>query len=418
MAIQAFDFSSDQLAFASKIGTLMQGTSDDDVPIPGYLYKEICDISFKSPAHCENLLEFLVKRINKDSCHIKLKTLKLMRYIVENGDPVFRKGLLKMSSAIRAATKYSGSPDPLHGNVPYLVVRKAAKELCQLLFDVEQETSGKQEQFQPPVSSHRMVGIGSSELGGKYEGFGNTPASSQKSLSTAIRDGLEKLAEQLSETPVDRQRAVLSKLENSSGDYVPPIIALEISSTAENDRYSLCQQPVKKAIPKHIPGRAGGGWDDQEPQGEGSAQRSEGSSDLSDRLESAQAADWAAEEQLVNEFLALSDTSHLLLTLADLRQFKKGCAGLNCEKVVELLETRLHSTNQQQVMRSLMLLETFLFADTVTADYLASVCQQQLVAVWDSSDTRQIQDKARKVIRILERTSSYSSILPVSAWES
>ncbi|KAK7501271.1 hypothetical protein BaRGS_00007396 [Batillaria attramentaria] len=379
MAVQAFDFSSDQLAFASKIGMLMQATSDDDSPIPGYMYKEICDISFKSPAHCENLLEFLVKRMNKHSCHIKLKTLKLTRYIVENGDPSFRKGLLKMSSEIRAATKYSGSPDPLHGNIPYLVVRKAAKELCQLLFDVEQEPTDHQEQSKPHVPTDRL-----------------------ESLGTTIRDGLEKLAEHLSETPADRQRAVLSKLENSSGDYVPPVITPALSghvppSAAENDQPSVNQPPVRKIVPKHVPGRAGGGWDDPEPQAEGSGPQSESSSD-SDRREPATSADHTAEEQLVNEALALSDTARFLLTLSEMRQFKKSCAGLNCEKVVDCLHRRLQSQSQLIVMRTLMLLETFLFADTVSLDYMASVCQQQLAAVWEGSENQQVKDKARKVI--------------------
>ena len=46
-----------------------------------------------------------------------------------------------------------------------------------------------------------------------------------ESLGNTIREGLEKLAEQLGDTaPAQRQAALLADLENSSGDYVPPVV--------------------------------------------------------------------------------------------------------------------------------------------------------------------------------------------------
>lgn len=116
---------------------------------------------------------------------------------------------------------------------------------------------------------------------------------------------------------------------------------------------------VVAVVPKHVPGRAGGGWDDLEPQGEGSGSRSEGSSDMSDRLEPGPSQDWAAEEQLVNEALAVKDTSQFLLTLPELRQFKRGCAGLNCEKVVDSLRRKLSATCQQTVMVRMLVICLF-----------------------------------------------------------
>ena len=37
--------------------------------------------------------------------------------------------------------EYSGPPDPLHGNTPYLSVRSAAQDLSQLLFNVNTDDS-------------------------------------------------------------------------------------------------------------------------------------------------------------------------------------------------------------------------------------------------------------------------------------
>ncbi len=38
-------------------------------------------------------------------------------------------------------SEYSGPPDPLHGNTPYIMVRQAAHELSQVLFDVTTQDS-------------------------------------------------------------------------------------------------------------------------------------------------------------------------------------------------------------------------------------------------------------------------------------
>ena len=54
----------------------------------------------------------------------------------------------------------------------------------------------------------------------------NVNAMISESLGNTIREGLEKLAEQLGElTPAQQQAALLADLENSSGDYIPPVVS-------------------------------------------------------------------------------------------------------------------------------------------------------------------------------------------------
>ncbi|KAK7111670.1 AP-4 complex accessory subunit Tepsin-like [Littorina saxatilis] len=426
MAVETLNFTADQLVFAGKVGVLMKGTSDDDSPIPGYLYKEISDISYQSPAHCEFLLEFLVKRMGKKSCHVKYKTLKLAKHLVENGDPAFRTALRQNSQSIQEATKFGGPPDPVHGNLPFLVVRKLAKELCQVVFDVDQEPGSQSTQSHSPAQTQTIVGIGPSEgsRGGKYQGFGNTPTA-KKSLGHTIQDGLEKLAEQFSETSAQRQAALLAQFEDSAGDYVPPVVA-PVSPPYQPELCTHKQKDVavspKKVVAKHVPGRAGGGWEDDldAPQGQVSGTQSEGSSEQSDRLEAVSAPDWSAEEQIVTENLQLSDRSQFfLLRPSNLKVFKKRCQGLNSEKIVEFINNRMQSADDYVVVRAMLLLETFLVrSDTVSLDFIVTTCHQQLNKLVHKGTDQRIKDKAIKTIRGLECYSSVPDILALISAES
>lgn len=59
---------------------------------------------------------------------------------------------------------------------------------------------------------------------------------------------------------------------------------------------------------------------------------------------------WCEEENLVEQTLVSSDDT--LLTVGEIKQFISSCQNLNCEKVIELLNTQLKSTTQCVVLVS------------------------------------------------------------------
>lgn len=63
----------DRLAFLHQLPVLLKGTSDDDTPCPGYLYEEIARISHDSAGSGQCLLEYLLNRLQNNSCRVKLK---------------------------------------------------------------------------------------------------------------------------------------------------------------------------------------------------------------------------------------------------------------------------------------------------------------------------------------------------------
>ncbi|KAG6923072.1 TEPSIN, adaptor related protein complex 4 accessory protein, partial [Chelydra serpentina] len=117
----------DRLGFLSQLPTLMKGTSDDDIPCPGYLFEEIAKISHDSPGSSQCLLEHLLNRLQNNSCHVKLKVLKILLYMCTHGSSQFLQQLKRNSTFIQEAAVFAGPPDPLHGNSLYQKVRAAAQ---------------------------------------------------------------------------------------------------------------------------------------------------------------------------------------------------------------------------------------------------------------------------------------------------
>uniref|UniRef100_A0A4W5KJC2 Uncharacterized protein n=1 Tax=Hucho hucho TaxID=62062 RepID=A0A4W5KJC2_9TELE len=57
----------------SQVPTLMKATADDESPCPGYLFEEIGKISQESAGCGQCLLEYLLERLQLESCHVKIK---------------------------------------------------------------------------------------------------------------------------------------------------------------------------------------------------------------------------------------------------------------------------------------------------------------------------------------------------------
>lgn len=93
---------------------LLKGTSDDDVPCPGYLFEEIAKISHESPGSSQCLLEYLLSRLHSSSGHGKLKVLKILLYLCGHGSSSFLL-ILKRNSAFIQEAAGAGALDSAGG---------------------------------------------------------------------------------------------------------------------------------------------------------------------------------------------------------------------------------------------------------------------------------------------------------------
>ncbi|KAK3586102.1 hypothetical protein CHS0354_033222 [Potamilus streckersoni] len=421
-----------KVSFGNKISTLIKATSDDDRPIPGYLYKEINDMTYESDECCQNTLDFLNDQLDQTSSHVKLKVLKLMKVLVENGHQNFRLGLLKQSFGIKEATKWSGPPDPLHGNTPYLMVRKAAQNLLEVSFSLKEAepeslTNAENNLSRPPHTTIHTAGMGSTSLApaaaagsrARMEGFGNVPFQYDKSIGERLKDSIITMAEKWGEDLTDHQRSILSSIE-TQGSYTPPPISADLGNEKST---SLKAQPQDEAVKRapltkhHIPGRAGGGWeesDDEEnaeilPDTNSLGPESLSNLGIGKRLVDFIIKNWCAEEQLVKSWVY--GPTGLAPQPSEIYQFVKEASVLNCDVIVKILNDKLKSEDGLSLFRVLLLLEGLMWSEHICLDRLALTCKANLLHVYHSK-TGQAKSKARKIIRMLEKLTDQTEILP------
>uniref|UniRef100_A0A3Q3A8L5 TEPSIN adaptor related protein complex 4 accessory protein n=1 Tax=Kryptolebias marmoratus TaxID=37003 RepID=A0A3Q3A8L5_KRYMA len=120
----------ERLAFLQKVPALMKATADDETPCPGYLFQEIGKICHESSGYGQCLLEYLLERLQVESCHVKLKVLKIFVHLCDHGSKHFLTELRRNSTFIQQASIYSGPPDPIHGTALYQKVRNTAQVRC------------------------------------------------------------------------------------------------------------------------------------------------------------------------------------------------------------------------------------------------------------------------------------------------
>ncbi|XP_058417834.1 AP-4 complex accessory subunit tepsin isoform X4 [Diceros bicornis minor] len=169
----------DRLNFLHRLPTLLKGTSDDDVPCPGYLFEEIAKISHESLGSSQCLLEYLLNRLHSGSGRVKLKVLKIMLHLCGHGSPSFLLILKRNPTFIQEAAVFAGPPDPLHGNSLYQKVRAAAQDLGTALFSdtVSPLPPSQPPRALPPAATRHHPG----QAGGGWDEPDSRPSSQNSS---------------------------------------------------------------------------------------------------------------------------------------------------------------------------------------------------------------------------------------------
>ena len=78
-----------------------KATSPDEVPTPGYMYNEIARITHASADASKSLKDYLLKRLKKDSVHVKTKVLRVMKHCCTQGHMTFRRDLQRHTTEVK-----------------------------------------------------------------------------------------------------------------------------------------------------------------------------------------------------------------------------------------------------------------------------------------------------------------------------
>ncbi|XP_039992093.1 AP-4 complex accessory subunit tepsin isoform X3 [Xiphias gladius] len=411
----------ERLAFLQKVPTLMKATADDENPCPGYLFQEIGKISHESSGCGQCLLEYLLERLQVESCHVKLKVLKIFVHLCGHGSNQFLTELRRNSTFIQQASVYSGPPDPNHGTALYQKVRNAAQEVARLLFtDTISTRSGISLLNLAPT-----VGMGSatSHKSG-MQGFGYSPGkqgTGERSGSESLLDKIQKAAEVVASAvlpPTEHQGIRLH--DNHYRAVVAPSTPIEVAVPA--CAYNLPARRPK--VTQRCPGQVGGGWEETDSgnssshnssqdiaansrasagsksagTGSQSGASRESSGDLSERVEALQLGDCGQEMALIGR---LTEGSRVFLSREESQHFIKECSILNCEVVVELLSSRLQDPSNTVKMRGLCAVACLMTSDLLSLEQMFGATQRRLSQL-SEGPPGPVANKATKILRQFE----------------
>uniref|UniRef100_UPI0037E8C270 AP-4 complex accessory subunit Tepsin isoform X2 n=1 Tax=Semicossyphus pulcher TaxID=241346 RepID=UPI0037E8C270 len=408
----------ERLAFLQKVPTLMKATADDENPCPGYLFQEIGKISHESSGCGQCLLEYLLERLQVESCHVKLKVLKIFVHLCGHGSNHFLTELRRNSTFIQQASVYSGPPDPIHGTALYQKVRNTAQEVARLLFtDTISTKSDAPLNLAPPT-----MGMGSAATHRSgMQGFGYSPGK-QGTGSDSLLDKIQKAAEVVASAvlpPTEHQGIRLH--ENHYRAVVAPSAPIEVAVPA--CAYNMPPRRTK-ALTQRCPGQVGGGWEETDSgnssshnssqdiavnsraslgsksagTGSQSGASRESSGDLSERVEALQLGDCGQEMALINR---LTEGSRVFLSREESQHFIKECSILNCEVVVELLSSKLQDPSNAVKMRALCAVSCLMTSDLLSLEQMFGAMQRRLRQLSEGA-AGPVANKATKILRQFE----------------
>ncbi|XP_057682107.1 AP-4 complex accessory subunit tepsin isoform X3 [Corythoichthys intestinalis] len=427
----------ERFAFLQKVPTLMKATADDESPCPGYLFQEIGKISHESMGSDQCLLEYLLERLQVESCHVKLKVLKIFVHLCGHGSKHFLTELRRNSTFIQQASVYSGPPDPIHGMALYQKVRHTAQEVARLLFTdalyiksgvlplsmapsavaskcTFHPVAGHQLTQQTDVTSEEGMGSAASHRTG-LQGFGYNPGKKGAAGNDSLMDKIQKAAEVVASAvlpPTEHQGIRLH--DNNYRAVVAPSAPIEVAVPA--CAYSL---PARKSLKmtQRCPGQVGGGWEETDSgnnsshnssqdisttsrtsagcNGSQSGASRESSGDLSERVEALQLGDCVQEMALISK---LTEGSRVFLSNEESQYFIKECSTLNCEVVVELLSSMLQDPSNTVNMRALCAVACLMTADLLSLEQIFGATQRQLRQL-SEGPPGPVANKATKILR-------------------
>ncbi|XP_014719554.2 AP-4 complex accessory subunit tepsin isoform X2 [Equus asinus] len=410
----------DRLSFLHRLPILLKGTSDDDVPCPGYLFEEIAKISHESLGSSQCLLEYLLNRLHSGSGRVKLKVLKIMLHLCSHGSPSFLLILKRNSTFIQEAAVFAGPPDPLHGNSLSRKVRAAAQDLGTALFS---DTSSPPPPSQPPRALP-PAGMGSqSRPQGTLQGFGYSQEPGHTgSAGEAFLSTIQKAAEVVANAVRPGSESPSTRRPPPRGDAYQPAMAPSASHAHPSPGNLLPGAvPGARAL-RHQPGQAGGGWD--EPDSSLSSQNSSqengnlgktsdsgsrsGSdspsraswapSDLAERAEAMTLSDCQQELSLVQ---TVTRGSRAFLSREETQHFVKECGLLNCEAVLELLICHLGGTSECVQMRALGAIASLGCTDLLPQEHILLLTRPRLQEL-SAGSPGPVTNKATKILRHFE----------------
>jgi hypothetical protein len=358
---------------------LSKATAATEEPTSGWMYHAIAKMTKESPTTCDNIVNWLLNRLNDNNLHTKKKVLIVIKNVAQQGDAEFARTLTKKTENIKSYASFRGPPDPLHGDALNQAIRIAAQQAVEAIF--ERNESGDRihsrmyEGMEGSYNSYQSsttgltswIGIGSNttndgysnattnpysgggignhsythtggitpSYGGKYQGIGN-PNMQQQTAQPGILERVGSYMPTLS--------GVTSYIPGlSKKPYTPDTSFLDTDSSLNT------YNPI--VVPGRLSGR--GGLDTYVGGGSKDWRESPTSPTMSKESNN------TLEQRLVDEFTQVAGVK-LQPSRSDTSQFVNKCVNVDINAVADLLYKKLHHKQWQVRLKALFAIEALL----------------------------------------------------------
>jgi hypothetical protein len=106
-------------------------------PRPDDFHVVICAQYSMDGDACRQIQDALLSRLEIKSSNVKLKGLRLVKLLCERGSPNFKRDLQRRTPVVRDCLHWRCDPHPTMGELPAKMVREAAQEAMNAIFDTE-----------------------------------------------------------------------------------------------------------------------------------------------------------------------------------------------------------------------------------------------------------------------------------------
>jgi hypothetical protein len=216
-------------------------------------------MTHEGPLVCKQLEEYLFSKLAKDHAGVKLKVLRILRFICENDCSLdFRRLTQKRVDVIRQCQSFRGAVDPLRGDSPNKAVRDEAVAAMQAVFAPENKSPAGSHSTASQSIQSRIGGIGSADFGPVTNHPSSSSVSSTYSSSTAPRR-----MESIGNPYFSNQANHGSSMPSLSSIMQSDAPAREIISAMTTGVQSVAQSLAKAAnpyLPSQLQQSAGNGY--------------------------------------------------------------------------------------------------------------------------------------------------------------
>jgi hypothetical protein len=160
---------------------LMSVTENNDQPAPAdYMEAVLTKTRELEPGPTiDEVAYWIAARLNVDAVPVKIKTLGLMKHVIERGGPMLAIAFKGTAApVVQHACGFACAPDPQYGDKPMMMVRKLAGEMVQILNSLnEQKLMKDQQKLAKALAKERMR---KARMGQEDEGYDMSPFISEK----------------------------------------------------------------------------------------------------------------------------------------------------------------------------------------------------------------------------------------------